>query len=129
MRNQQQSIQLLDKSVKNVNVVHIKFTLEELENFEKLMSIKKIKASALANYLFMKKFPEFIEKNKFGLFIPYTENKESKFLKTLQFRVDDKTANELEQLNSNTGVTRITVARMLILPALQEEIERNKELI
>ena len=122
-----QKIQIQDKEIKNINVVHIKFTLEELEEFEKLMSIKNVKATTLAKQLFMKNFQEFLEKNKFGVFVPYTENKGNRFLKTLQFRVDENTANELDLLNNCTGLTRITVARMMILPAVKEEIEKYEE--
>lgn len=123
--------QIINPKVLNCKwgVVNCNFTNDEIRDFKKLKSIRLIKSSGLATYLFMQKFPEFIKNNKFGVYIPYAGKKEDIYVEKVQFRVDSKTSEELEQLCGRTGLPKTTVARMMIIPALQEELEKFKELI
>lgn len=108
------------------NVVNLRLTARELSDFEKLMDLKWSTASILAQRLFMNKFPEFVEKNQFGVYIPYTKFKEDSFVKTIQFRINDETAAQLEQIIIRTGLTKCAVARMMILPGIRAELTKCK---
>lgn len=126
MTKEQSQITMSSK-LKPCEVINFGITAEELRELEKLKSVKWAKYNALLNCLFMQKFPDFFEKSKFGVFIPYTDYERKEFVKKVQFRIDADTAAQLEQLRGRTGLTRSSVARMMIMPAMREELDKYKE--
>ncbi len=106
------------------DVLYINLTFEEAVEFEKLQHHKWAKASTLATQLFAKQFPEFWEKNQFGIFVPFhAETFHQKYVRKIQFLIDEDTALKVEKLRA-MGLNKCMVARMVIMPILQEELQK-----